>query len=74
VGNAELPMGAIVGSIHAILVGLALPVVARREGCTQAPTPGLLGWRLGPATPLIILLVYALYGATLGYVYVVISP
>ena len=74
VGNAELPMGAIVGAVHALMVGLALPVVARRQGCAQAPTPGLLGWRLGPATPLIMLGVYALYGATLGYVYVVISP
>ena len=57
------------------LVGpLASLLAALIAGCAQAPTPGLLGWRLGPATPLIMLGVYALYGATLGYVYVVISP
>jgi hypothetical protein len=34
----------------------------------------LFGWRLGGATPIIVLLAYALYGATLGYGYVVIAP
>jgi hypothetical protein len=73
-GNAELPIGAIVGVVHALLVGVALPIVAMRSGCAKAPAPGLFGWRLGAATPLVVLLVYAVYGATLGYVYVVVAP
>jgi hypothetical protein len=74
IGNAELPLGALIGLGHGLLVGLALPIVAKRGGCARAPVPGLLGWRLGAATPLALLFVYGLYGAALGYVYVVIAP
>lgn len=74
VGNAELTFGAILGLLHAALVGVSLPLIARRAGCTKAPAPGLFGWRLGAATPLLMLFIYALYGATLGWVYVVVSP
>lgn len=74
IGNAELPVGAMLGLLHGALVGITLPIVSRRAGCVKAPAPGLFGWRLGPATPLLILLVYSLYGATLGYGYVVIAP
>ncbi len=73
-GNAELPRGALLGVLHALIVGLALPLVAKRGGCAGAPAPGLFGWRLGAATPVVVLFVYALYGAALGYVYVVIAP
>lgn len=73
VGNAELQFGAIVGLVHAVLVGIALPLVASRDRCIKAPSPGLFGWRLGGATPLVVLIVYTLYGAMLGYVYVVVS-
>ena len=72
-GDAELVIGALVGSVHAFVVGVTLPIIARRHGCSKAPPPGLFGWRLGNATPLVILAVYALYGAALGYVYVVVS-
>ena len=74
IGNAELPVGALLGLVHGALVGLTLPIISRRGACTKAPAPGLFGWRLGAATPFIILLAYALYGATLGYGYVVIAP
>lgn len=73
-GNADYRFGAILGFGHALLVGIVLPIVASRAGCHKAPPPGLFGWRLGLITPLLILLVYAFYGATLGYVYVVVSP
>jgi hypothetical protein len=73
-GNAELPAGAMLGLVHGALVGTTLPVIAARTGCARAPAPGLFGWRLGAATPLVVLLAYALYGATLGYGYVVIAP
>lgn len=73
VGNAELPLGAILGALHALVVGITLPIIASRQGCSKAPAPGLFGWRLGAATPLAILLVYTVYGAALGYVYVVVS-
>lgn len=74
IGNAELPFGAVLGVIHAAAVGLTLPLIAHRAGCAKAPTPGLFGWRLGAATPFVVLFVYAVYGATLGYVYVVVAP
>ena len=74
IGNAELPLGAALGLIHAVAVGIALPLVARREKCAKAPAPGLFGWRLGAATPLVMFFVYTLYGAALGYVYVVVAP
>jgi hypothetical protein len=74
VGNAEVPVGAMLGMLHGVLVGATLPIVSRGAGCAKAPTPGLFGWRLGAATPLLLLLVYTLYGATLGYGYVVIAP
>jgi hypothetical protein len=72
-GNAELLLGSVLGVIHALFVGVTLPLFAARRGCGSVPAPGLFGWRLGAATPLAILFVYAFYGAALGYVYVVIS-
>jgi hypothetical protein len=74
IGNAELPVGAILGLIHGTIVGVTLPIISRRGACAKAPAPGLFGWRLGAATPIIVLLAYALYGATLGYGYVVVAP
>ncbi|HEY0671572.1 MAG TPA: hypothetical protein VGD27_04850 [Longimicrobiales bacterium] len=74
VGNAELTLGAVLGVAHGVLVGITLPVIGRRASCAKAQNPGLFGWRLGAATPLLLLLVYGLYGATLGWAYVVIAP
>lgn len=73
-GNADLPLGAVMGVAHGVAVGILLPIVARRPKCANAPTPGLFGWRLGGPTPLLLLFIYGLYGATLGWVYVVILP
>ena len=73
-GNADLKFGAMLGVGQAVLLGLTLPIISARAGCRSAPAPGLFGWKLGPVTPLLLLIVYALYGATLGYVYVVVSP
>jgi hypothetical protein len=70
-GNADLKIGGLLGMVHAAVVGLILPLVGATAKCRRAPVPGLFGWRLGAATPFLLLLVYALYGATLGYVYVV---
>jgi hypothetical protein len=74
VGNADVPLGAVLGVAHGIVVGIALPVIARRPRCTDAPHPGLFGWRRGAATPLLLLFVYGVYGAALGWVYVVVLP
>ena len=74
VGNADLPLGAVIGMAHGVAVGILLPIIARRPRCANAPNPGLFGWRLGAATPLLLLLIYGLYGASLGWVYVVILP
>ena len=73
-GDADLEHGALLGLAHGVLVGVALPLVSGRAGCAKAPASGLFGWRLGAATPLLIPLVYACYGAALGYAYVVIAP
>ena len=73
-GNAELPLGAALGIAHGMLIGLTLPLVSKRAGCSKAPATGIFGWRLGRANVLLIPFVYALYGAALGYVYVIASP
>jgi hypothetical protein len=74
IGNAEFKHGAVLGLLHGMVIGFTLPLLGRRRGCERTPRPGLFGWRLGRATPLFILFVYTLYGAVLGYVYVVPSP
>ena len=71
-GNADLRFGVLLGVTHAVFVGLTLPLIAGRAKGTLEP--GLFGWRLGAATPLLILITYAFYGAILGYVYVIPSP
>jgi hypothetical protein len=73
-GNADLPLGALIGVTHGVAVGILLPAVAGRTACARAPSPGLFGWRLGAATPLLLLFIYGLYGASLGWVYVVVLP
>jgi hypothetical protein len=72
-GNADLRFGLLLGLIHGGFVGLTLPLIAGR-GAAGTAEPGLFGWRLGAATPLLILITYAVYGAVLGYVYVIPSP
>jgi len=70
-GRAEVLMGLMIGAIHGLLAGILLPLAARL--CAGARPPGLLGWRLGRATPLVMVFVHAVYGAALGYVYVLAS-
>ena len=67
-GRAEAVVGAIAGAVHGMLAGLTLPLAARR--CSGAVAPGFMGWNLGRLTPLVMVLVHAVYGAALGYVYV----
>jgi hypothetical protein len=74
VGNADLRIGTLLGLAHGGLVGFTLPLATRRSGCAKTPAPGLFAWRLGFGTPLLLLLVYAVYGAILGYAYVVVAP
>jgi hypothetical protein len=73
-GNADLPLGGVMGVAHGVAVGILLPILSRRPNCANAPNPGLFGWRLGAATPLLLLFIYGVYGATLGWVYVVVLP
>jgi hypothetical protein len=66
--RAEALVGMVFGLVHGTVAGLVLPLAARR--CNGAVPPGLLGWNLGRATPIAMLLVHAVYGALLGYIYV----
>jgi len=72
IGRAEVLPGLVIGAAHGLLAGIALPLAARR--CKGAKPPGLLGWRLGRPTPLVMLFVHAAYGALLGWIYVLPSP
>ncbi|MGQ0562452.1 MAG: hypothetical protein ACT443_11320 [Gemmatimonadota bacterium] len=66
--RAEAIVGLSAGVSHGLLAGLLLPLAGRR--CAGAQPPGLLGWKLGRATPLVLLFVHAVYGTLLGYIYV----
>ncbi|MGQ0812859.1 MAG: hypothetical protein ACT4O1_00130 [Gemmatimonadota bacterium] len=67
-GRAEALVGLALGALHGLLAGFLLPLAARR--CAGAHPPGLFGWQLGRATPLVLLFVHAVYGSLLGYIYV----
>lgn len=71
-GRAEALTGLIGGLIHGLIAGLLLPLAARR--CPEARAPGIMGWNLGRATPLVLLFVHAFYGAVLAYIYVTPMP
>lgn len=68
VGRAEALTGVVGGLVHGLIAGLLLPLAASR--CAGTRAPGLMGWNLGRATPLVLLFVHAFYGAVLAYVYV----
>ena len=72
VGRAEALVGLIGGLSHGLIAGLLLPLAAAR--CAGARAPGIMGWNLGRATPLVLLFVHAFYGAVLAYVYVTPLP
>ena len=69
--QADIVTGLMAGAAHAVLAGAALPLIAGAGKCTPAYAAGLFGWRLGRATPLVLLVTRVMYGAVLGYVYVV---
>lgn len=68
-GQADAPIGAALGLAHGCLAGLAVPFAWRGAG--HAGSAGALGMRLGAATPFGIVATHVLYGALLGYIYVV---
>jgi hypothetical protein len=72
IGRAEALTGLLGGLIHGLIAGLLLPLAARR--CPGARPPGIMGWNLGHATPLVLLFVHAFYGVVLAYVYVTPLP
>lgn len=67
-GHADVPLGAMIGGGHALLAGLALPLVWRAG--RQEGGAGLFGWRLGAATVPGLVVAHVLYGVLLGYIYV----
>ncbi|HET9982635.1 MAG TPA: hypothetical protein VFQ38_03575 [Longimicrobiales bacterium] len=68
IGAAEAANGLLLGAAHGALVAAAVGLVPPERRCVA---PGPFGIRLGPATPLVIVLAHMAYGALLGYVYVV---
>jgi hypothetical protein len=71
-GRADVLLGACLGLAHAVIAGILLPVVVAYGHCAgPGRDPGLFGWRLSAVTPVAFVLAHALYGALLGYVYVV---
>ncbi|MBI4408591.1 MAG: hypothetical protein HY561_02705 [Gemmatimonadetes bacterium] len=70
--RADVRTGAMLGLVHGLATAFSLPLIARSGRCgrrgVMAPA-GLLGWGLGPATPVLLLLAHTVYGALLGYVY-----
>lgn len=71
-GRAEVLPGTMIGLVHGAVAGLLLPLAAKR--CKGAKAPGLLGWRLGRPTPFVLLVVHAVYGALIGWIYVLPLP
>lgn len=67
--RADVGLGAAMGLLHGVLAAALLPIAWHRTG-DQGPA-GLLGRRLGPLTPIGIVMTHVLYGALLGYIYVV---
>lgn len=68
VGRADAQIGALTGVGQGVLAGILLALLPRRD--TAVPSPGLFGRHAGASTPLFILLAHALYGAALGYIFV----
>lgn len=73
-GRADALTGAVIGGIHGSIAGLCLPAFVARTRCgraRRAPDPGIFARKLGTLTPVGILSVHAIYGAVLGFIYVV---
>ncbi len=71
-GRADAGLGILLGGLHALAAGAALPWLARGARCApDGVHPGFFGRNLGAATPIAIVLAHVLYGGLLGYVYVV---
>jgi hypothetical protein len=65
--RADAWVGLVLGVVHGLAAGPLLALLPRGDGGTG---PGLYGWRAGPITPPLLLFLHALYGAALGYLYV----
>jgi hypothetical protein len=65
--RADAWTGLGLGIVHGLAAGPALALLPRPAG---AVAPGLYGWRAGRLTPALFVILHALYGAALGYLYV----
>lgn len=73
-GSADAFTGALTGVAHGVLAGSVLAPLGRRSRCIASgrlPAPGFFGRRLGVATPIGIVAAHVIYGAMLGYIFVV---
>ncbi|MBI4544650.1 MAG: hypothetical protein HY703_05625 [Gemmatimonadetes bacterium] len=76
-GRAHLDNGLLLGAVHSLAAGFALPILGNRNRCIRAgklPPPGPFAYRYGRLAPLRFILAHLLYGAIIGYVYVVPLP
>ena len=67
--RADVAIGATLGLLHGTVVGALLPLAWRLAG--GAERAGVFGRHLGSLTPFGIVTTHVLYGALLGYIYVV---
>ncbi len=67
--RADVALGATLGLLHGVVVGTLIPVAWRLAG--GEGRAGVFGRRLGSLTPFGIVTTHVLYGALLGYIYVV---
>ena len=73
-GRADALFGFGIGGAHGVAAGLLVPVYVSRTRCARSrstPNPGIFARKLGTLTPMGIVLIHAVYGAILGFVYAV---
>lgn len=74
IGEADAVVGCVLGLVHGLAAGAALPFAGRPNPCLRAndlAAPGLFGHRLGSWTPIGFLGLHILYGGLLGYIYAI---
>jgi hypothetical protein len=70
-GGAGWGRGMAIGAVHGVLVAATLPWLARVNRCVRMgriPAPGRLGLEWGRATPVALLVGFAVYGGVFGAV------
>lgn len=67
--RADVGLGAAMGLLHGVLAAALVPLAWRWTA--DEGRAGVLGRRLGSLTPIGIVMTHVLYGALLGYIYVV---